>query len=41
MGEEEGNSIGVLDAMRGGIRKREGKNKCGEVRMGIDGEDRW
>jgi hypothetical protein len=25
MGKEQGNSIGVLDAMRGGIRKGEGK----------------
>ena len=31
MGEEEGNNISVLDAMRGGVRKKEGKTKCGEV----------
>jgi hypothetical protein len=32
MGTEQGNSIGVFDAMRGDIRDKEGKIKCGEVK---------
>jgi hypothetical protein len=32
MGEEQGNSIGVLDAMREDIRDNEGKTKCGKVK---------
>ncbi len=31
MGKEQGKSIGVLDAMRGGVRKTEVKKKCGKV----------
>jgi hypothetical protein len=27
VGKEQGNSIGMLDAMRGGVRKKEGKTK--------------
>ena len=34
MGKEQGNSVGVLDAMREDTGDREGKNKCGEVRGG-------
>ena len=32
MGKEQGQDIGVLEAMRTDMRYSEGKKKCGEVR---------